>query len=103
MSSVTRGTEVICSGTFTALDGSGDTPTEAYFILSYTGNSGSTTTSTITMTQDINGVWTGIWDSTLCKEGRVDWRATCRGGLRATKQGAFVVLANNANTLALDP
>lgn len=103
MSAITRGTEVICSGTFTAADGSGDTPTDAYFILSYTNNAGAADSATITMTQDVDGVWSGVWDSTLCREGRVDWRATCNGGLKVTKQGTFVVLANNSNTLALDP
>jgi hypothetical protein len=98
-----RGNEIVCSGTFTAQDGSDAEPTNAAFIVVYTNNSGVETSQSIPMTQDVDGVWSAIWDSTSCRSGKVSWKAQCWGGIKGAKQGTFTVMANDANVLALDP
>ena len=97
MQKFVRGNEIVCSGTFTPVTGTTQ-PANAEAVLAYTDTDGDPATSTITLTMDVDKVWSGVWDSNLAKDGCVEWVIRCSGGLQAAAQGTFLLLANTANT-----
>jgi hypothetical protein len=103
MQKFVRGNDIVCSGSFLPATGAAQ-PSAAYAILTYPdATTGGTVSSTITLSEDGSGVWSGVWDSLLSKEGEVYWRIQASVGLQAAAEGRFYLLANSANTIALDP
>lgn len=103
MQKFVRGNKIVCSGTFTPTTGSAQ-PTTAYAVLTYkSATTGLDATSTVSLTADVNNVWSGTWDSLLAQEGDVEWRIQAKGSLQAAQQGKFFLQANDANLLANDP
>lgn len=94
-----RGNEIVLSGTFTPVTGTA-VPTSAEAVLLYTNPDGDTETSTVTMVSDVNGVWSGRWDSNLCGGGIVEWVMRSAGPVKAATQGKFMIVANSANVAA---
>lgn len=94
-----RKNEIVCTGTFTATDGSGAVPTNAEAILYYKNISGAMETDQVTLTANAKGVWSGMWDSSNAQDGPVDWMIHCWGGLQAASEGTFFIRANKANTV----
>ena len=91
-----RKNALVCSGVFTAADGSAAQPSNAELVVVYPTATGSAT-ATIELTVT-DGVWEGVWDSSAAISGRVDWMVHCWNGLVAATQGSFEVIANAANT-----
>lgn len=103
MARFVRKNSLVCSGTFTAVDGSGATPLNAELIIVYPTTVATLTTPSTTATATIGlsvtgGVWSGVWDSSVAVAGRVDWMVHCWNGLVAADQGSFELIANRANT-----
>jgi hypothetical protein len=100
MARFVRKNEIVCTGTFTATDGSGAVPLNAEAVLTYTNVSGATETDQIELAQNtVTGVWSGVWDSSNAQEGVVEWMIHCWNGLQAASQGSFYIVANKANTV----
>lgn len=97
MQKFVRGNEIVCSGTFTPVTGSAQ-PAAAEAVLVYTNTDGDPDSSTISLSADVNHVWSGVWDSNLAQAGCVEWVIRSSGGLQAAAQGTFLLLANAANT-----
>lgn len=103
MQKFVRGNNITCSGTFTPASGTAQ-PTSAVAILTYKdATTGLDTSSTVSLTADVNSVWSGTWNSLLAQEGTVEWRIQASGSLQAAAQGQFLLQANDANVKALDP
>lgn len=98
MTEITRQNEIVCAATFIKADGSAGNPTNAEAKVYYTDLAGGTGIETITLTQDADGVWRGIWDSSPAGAGPVEWTARCWGGFKGADQGTFYIKANRANT-----
>lgn len=96
MQKFVRGNEIICSGTFTAVDGVSE-PSAAEAVLKYTGTNNQPATSTVALTLRPSGEWSGAWNSSLATECEVDYVIRCTGDLKAAAQGTFKVVANSAN------
>jgi hypothetical protein len=95
MQTFTRKNVLVCSGTFTAINGGG-TPTNAEMIIAFTNLAGAAVTETINLVLS-GSAWSGAWDSSEAAGGRIDWMAHCWGGLVAAQQGNFELCANPAN------
>jgi len=103
MQKFVRGNKIVCSGTFTPVTGTTQ-PTTAVAVLAFKdATTGNATSSTVSLTADVNNVWSGVWDSLLAKEGVIEWRIQASGSLQAAQQGQFLLQANDANVKALDP
>lgn len=96
MQKFTRKNILVLSGTFTASDNSGATPSNAEAILSFLDGAGTPQSATFPLTLS-GGNWTGEWDSSAAAGGRVDWMAHCWGGLVAAQEGTIELCANAAN------
>lgn len=92
-----RKNALVCSGVFAAADGSSAQPSDAELVVSYTSTTGVPATETIALSE-VNGVWSGAWDSSTAGPGRVDWMIHAWNGLVAATQGSFEIIANSANT-----
>ena len=93
-----RNNELVCSGTFSAADGSGAQPANAELIVAYTSPGGLPSVETIPLVVN-NGVWAGAWSSSNAGPGRVDWSVRCWNGLVAASQGSFELIANRASMI----
>lgn len=96
-----RGNEIVLSGTFAPVTGTA-APTSAEAVLVYADPNGDTTSSTVSMISDANGVWSGRWNSSLCGGGIVEWVMRSDGPVKAATQGKFMIVANAANVAAYD-
>jgi len=86
------------SGTFE--NASGTQPTSVTAVLNYCDLSDHSAVATINLTMDPDShVWSGTWDSSAVKEGRVEWVVYSSGGVVAAAEGAFSIEANRANTV----
>jgi hypothetical protein len=86
------------SGTFE--NASGTQPTSVTAVLHYRDLSDAPATTTINLSLGTDGVtWSGAWDSSAAKEGRVEWMVYSSGGVVAAAEGAFSIEANCANTV----
>lgn len=93
-----RSNELLCTTTFTPVDGSGAVPLFAEAVLVYTNLSGSQSRAVVPLARGADGVtWSGVWDSSVAKAGAVDWKVRSWGGLVAVDQGTFHLTANLAN------
>lgn len=97
MTKFTRRNEIVCSGTFTAVDGSTAQPSAAEAVLVYTSMSGAKATVVVPLTVGAAAVWSGVWDSSNAAPGLVEWMIHCWGGLVAATEGSFYIEANRAN------
>jgi hypothetical protein len=93
-----RNNELVCSGAFSAADGSGAQPASAELVVVYTDPAGASATEVIPLVET-NGVWSGAWSSSNAGPGRVDWSVRCWNGLVAASQGSFELIANRASMI----
>ena len=84
------------SGTFE--NASGTQPTSVTAVLHYRDLSDTLATTTINLSL-VDDSWSGSWDSSAAKEGRVEWMVYSSGGVVAAAEGAFSIEANCANTV----
>jgi hypothetical protein len=99
-----RKNQILISGTFSLPGADGVPalvqPSSATLILSYTNTQEKVVMTTIAMTYDAGTeTWSGVWDSSDCKVGRVDWLVYSSGALVAADEGSFHIYANDANTV----
>lgn len=98
MQKFVRGNQIVCSGTFTPISGTA-TSSAAEAVVVFTNEAGDETSETLTLAND-GGVWTGVFDSRMCKDSTdqdVEWVIRSTAGILATAQGSFRILANKAN------
>lgn len=100
MSQFVRKNELIISGKFYVRDNPTAQPSSATAVLSYDNMSGARAQDTIALTMDATTkIWSGVWDSSVTKGGRVEWVVYSSGGVIAAVEGFFIVAANRANVI----
>lgn len=91
---------LVCTVTFTALDGTVTQPSAANLVLSYQNQQCLPQSTTIALLYNsIIGAWVGEWDSSAAGRGTVFWMAYGYGVLQASEEGSFEIAANAANTI----
>lgn len=101
MQKFVRGNMLVISGTFTPVTGTAQ-PTSAEAVLVFTDPNGDEKSSVVPLAADVDGVWSGPWDTRECGGGTVDWVLRSDGPVKAATQGRFQVVANDANIAAYD-
>lgn len=101
MARFVRKNELIISGRFFVKGSPSTQPSSATAVLSYENTSGSRVQDTISLA---NGgspdyIWSGAWDSSAARAGRVDWMVYGAGDVIAATEGFFEIAANRANTV----
>jgi hypothetical protein len=91
---------VVCTVTFTALDGTMLQPSSANLVLSYKNQAGAVQSANLPMIYNsVTGAWSVNWYSSATGCGTVFWMAYGYGLLQAAAEGSFDVQANAANTI----
>ena len=85
------------TATFTPVSGSA-VPNTANCELQFNDLTGAPQTAAVPLSLS-NGVWTGGWDSTAAGQCTVSWVVYCAGGVQASAQGQFQIVANAANVV----
>lgn len=101
MARFVRKNVLIISGKFFVKDDPAAQPSTATAVLVYDNTAGYRTTDTIALTSSgsPDNIWSGTWDSSATKGGRVDWMVYSAGSVIAASEGFFEVAANKANTV----
>jgi hypothetical protein len=72
-------------------------PTAVTCLLHYWNMLDQEVITTVSMTMDSSNRWSGTWDSTDAKPGRIEWAVYSTGAVVAATQGAFQLHGNDAN------
>lgn len=95
MTSYVRGNTVSFSATPKDKDGNPVTPASANLYLEYITVAGSRTTVTIALTPA--STLTYAWDSSVAREGLVNWSIKAVGSVKIAIDGSFMLTANESN------
>lgn len=94
---VVRGSVEEFTTTFTDQDGGAVTPASAELIVNYLGEDGErVSTEPITATEQTDGSWFALWDTSVAQPAQVDWVIRSTNPASA-EQGSFMLVANLAN------
>ena len=100
MTTFIRKNIVVCTVTFTAVNGSPTQPSAATLVLTYKNQIGAMLTTSLSMMyNNTAGAWVAEWDSSAAGRGTVFWMAYGYGQLQAATEGQFDIEANSANTI----
>lgn len=68
--------------------------------LSYRNTAGQPATANVALSYNsTTKVWSATWDTSVVKEGRVEWVLYSSGSVVAAQEGSFTVVANKANVV----
>lgn len=93
---VIRGNTVELTSVFTDADGGPLNPSSAVAVVNFKNAGGDRESETVPMSEQSDGAWLGLWNSSNARPGRVYWSVRAENP-SAAEDGQFDLRANLAN------